>query len=340
MPDQTPDPIRQLERFTTDDLVSAPLDPAQVRRLGDRRRTRRHVGLVAASVLAVLVAATPVAFLAHRDGGDDAPAPAVTTSASPSPAPTTPTVITYPGIGLRVTNAADAHKLTDTTAAFRAFIAGQAVRAATEGESCPDAAHGVAVQKYSSAGYAIGSVNSCGGYVALWVDHDGHWQEGYGTQDTWDCATLRYFGVPRSFATGCADEASDDFGPKTVAGLRLGMTVDQLNATDAWVDPAPASGCAGLLLPHQQEVADQTDGYVSPTDGLVAIFARPGMKTPQGIGLGSTLAELRAAYSDATRANGYWVVPVDGQTEYEFGIEQSGIVGELLLTRTTQDCFG
>ena len=339
MPDQTPDPILQLERFTTDDLGSAPLHPAQVRRLGDRRRTRRHAALVAASVVAVLAAVTPVALLGRPDGGE-APAPAVTTSARPSPAPTTPTVITYPGLGLQVTNAADAHKLTGTSAAFRAFIASQAVRAASDGTSCPGAAHGVAVQKYSGAGYAIGSVNSCGGYVALWVVHDGHWQEGYGTQDTWDCATLRYFDVPQSFATGCADEAGEDFGPKTVAGLRLGMTADQVNAAGGSVDPVPDSSCSSLLLPNQQEVADQTDGYVSPTSGLVAIFARPGMKTPAGVGLGSTLGELRAAYPDATQAHSYWVVPVDGRTEYEFGVEQTGMVGELVLTRTVQDCFG
>jgi hypothetical protein len=43
---------------------------------------------------------------------------------------------------------------------------------------------------------------------------------------------------------------------------------------------------------------------------------------------------------DEAESNGYWVVPVGSRTEYEFGVEQSGIVGELLLTRTAQDCFG
>jgi hypothetical protein len=338
MPEHTHDPIRDLENFDSGGLGMTPLEPAQVRRLGNRRRTRRNALLVAAAAVAVVAAASPAVILA---GGDDShePTPAVTTTPSPTSTPTTtpPKVITYPGQGVEVVTDADVQKLTGTTADFRAFIAALAQKAVAAGTGCPDAFHGITVQKYSSAGYALGGVNDCGGYAALWVERDGVWQEGMGTQEAWDCDTLGYLQVPTSFAGECFNEAGG-FGPDEVNGLRLGMTQAQVEAAGGVVEPGAPGVCRGVLFPYASPVPDQTDGWFSPDDELVFLSARPGMKTPERIGLGSSRAAVEAAYPNGRLQQGYWVVPLDGGNEYEFGIEADGTVGEAILTKSYQDC--
>ena len=61
----------------------------------------------------------------------------------------------------------------------------------------------ITVKKYSSAGFALGGVGGCGGYVALWSLQDGTWKEALGTQDEWTCGDLARFGVPDVFAGDC-----------------------------------------------------------------------------------------------------------------------------------------
>ncbi|MET3963537.1 hypothetical protein ABIE44_003471 [Marmoricola sp. OAE513] len=337
------DPITQLENFGNGGIVTTPLEPAAVRSLGDRRRARRTALLTALAAAAVFAVVVPTALVASRDNGGSSVDPVGTpgptaTSGTPS-APPVPEVITYPGTGVEISAPDQVHLLTGTSTTFKAFIAEVARRANQDGAACPAASHGVTVQKYSSAGYAIGGVNSCGGYAALWVDRDGSWQEGMGTQDAWNCDTLSYLKVPKSFAGECFDEAGG-FGPTTVNDLRLGMTAAQVTAAGGSLGQ-PGEGCRSVQLSYQPAVPAKTDGYFSPTIGLAAVFARPGMTTPERIGLGSSLAKLRDAYPTArTGGNGYWVVTLSDDTEYEFGIEKDGTVGEMLLTRTDQDCFG
>ena len=49
---------------------------------------------------------------------------------------------------------------------------------------------------YDPAGFAVGGVNDCGGYAALWGRKDGAWKELIGTQDAWLCSDLKKYGVP------------------------------------------------------------------------------------------------------------------------------------------------
>lgn len=341
MSDQTPDPIRQLARFTTDDLVSAPLHPAQVRHLGDRRRTRRHAALVAASVVAVLAAVTPVALLAHRGDGSPTPGP-LTSRPSPTASGTEPAVVTYPGNGVEVVTPSDADKLTGTSPAFRAFVVDQAQKAAEDGAACPGADHGITVQKYSAAGYALGAVNSCGGYVALWVETDGTWQEGMGTQDVWNCTTLDYLAVPRDFAGDCAAEAGS-FGPQGTGTLQLGMSKAEIAAAGERVGTVYAgTACAAMYGPRPSAASNGIDGLVHQTFGLVQINAHPDDITPERISLGSTYAAAKAAYPALRREGDYWVVPLRGHAQYRMafsGLGPQDTVTLLVLDSTKAACW-
>jgi hypothetical protein len=336
------DPIRQLEQFVTSGIAVAPLPPGEVRRRGDRRRAQRRTAGAALVAAAIAAVAIPVAL--HTTGGSDAgrhiagtPTPAPT--ATPTSTPGTTQIITFPHGGVDVRTPADATKLTGTTQAFQDFIGAQETRLRSDAtDNCSAALRSLTVMKYDSAGFAIGAVNDCGGYQALWAmsPETGIWSEALGTQDTWDCDGLRYLGVPKSFAGTCFDYAGT-FGPNDVDGLRLGMTQAQVLAAGATFVGDPSGACAGFRLPRSTRPPGQADGFFSAGSGVVTFQARTGEKTDKKIGLGSTAAEVRAAYpAGAPGANGFWKVTLGGGAAYEFSIG-SGTVQVMVLVGPHQD---
>ncbi|HEU4567712.1 MAG TPA: hypothetical protein VFR99_06715 [Marmoricola sp.] len=147
-------------------------------------------------------------------------------------------------------------------------------------------------------------------------------------------------------------DSADVLGADGYRDLKLGMTLQQAKDTgELTLVDAPGgtvtTGCAGFVFadlpaPGGQDTADtKVDGYYSAAHGLAAIFARPGMTTPEGIGLGSSWAEVHRTYPDGRfNADRYWIVPTGPGTAYEFGIERDDQVGEMDVMRTDQDCFG
>jgi hypothetical protein len=78
-----PDPIDELESFTTPGLTMDPLSASEVRRRGTRMRRRNHALAAIGGVAAVAIIATPLAMAATGDRNDTTPPPA-THSPSPS----------------------------------------------------------------------------------------------------------------------------------------------------------------------------------------------------------------------------------------------------------------
>lgn len=289
-----PDPIEELENFASGGLMTSPLPAAEVRRLGDRHRSRRRNTLTAACAGIVAAAVVPIVVLNH-DGGSREPLPSHHVRV---PAPK---VITYPGSGITVKTAADTAKLTGTSDSFKTFIAGEARRAVADGASCPGAAHEITVQKYSTAGYAIGGFNSCGGYAALWartMSQNNAWGEGQATQDMWDCDALAYLQVPGSFSGPCAIEAGD-FATPGAGGAEPGMTKAQLTALGLIVS-GPVPGADPTNCPSVEYgspvLPDTTAGAYDSQDGLVDVYATTSMKTAEKVGLGTPRSRALAAY--------------------------------------------
>jgi hypothetical protein len=127
--------------------------------------------------------------------------PSPSDSESPSSTPTVqvpPRLISYAGgesPGVQVQERADAKKLRGAPADFKRFIGALAQRLADTSD-CAKAYVGVTVETLRTDGFAVGGVNECGGYQALWVVVDGHWKEVQGTQDSWGCAGLKRYAVP------------------------------------------------------------------------------------------------------------------------------------------------
>ena len=148
-----------------------------------------------------LLAAAAALLVLGGCAGDDSPT-ASDPEPTPDPTPSAPQLISYDGDGshpVEIRTTADADGLAGAPDAFKDFIGRTAERVA-EDSSCDDGYVGVRVRTLRTDGYATGSVNDCGGYVALWAVVDGDWKEIDGTQDLWDCAVLTKHRVPTDVA--------------------------------------------------------------------------------------------------------------------------------------------
>lgn len=159
--------------------------------------------------------------------------------------------------------------------------------------------------------------------------------------------------APQTTASSPTQEPTEDpsvFGPVSVAGVSLGMTLDQLRTSGAATFPdgeGDGQGCVWFgfaNLPEEglEEGMGSYDGTVGP-NGVELLAAREGMKTPEGIGLGSTKAEALAAYPMAKFQPDYgnYRAHVAGQPEdvaYYFSI-RGGKVRNLNISPDTPQCF-
>jgi len=97
--------------------------------------------------------------------------------------------------GVEVKQRTDTDRRTGAPEAFKTFI-GDLAQKNADASSCADGYVGVTVQRLRTDGFAIGGVNDCGGYLALWAVVDGSWKEAAGTQELWDCAILERYEAP------------------------------------------------------------------------------------------------------------------------------------------------
>ncbi|GAA4731456.1 hypothetical protein GCM10023350_13530 [Nocardioides endophyticus] len=128
-------------------------------------------------------------------GGAAASAAAAATQAKPR-------LVVYAGgesPGIEVQSRADATHLRGAPKSFKRFIGRKAQRLADQ-STCSYAYVGVTVERLRTDGFAVGGVNDCGGYAALWAVVHGHWKEIQGTQEIWSCAILKGHHVPSSVA--------------------------------------------------------------------------------------------------------------------------------------------
>ncbi|WP_344844010.1 hypothetical protein [Nonomuraea dietziae] len=145
-----------------------------------------------------------------------------------------------------------------------------------------------------------------------------------------------------SGATAADAQTKPTLGPDGYGAVKLGMTVKQAKTTGDVVKKRPGhGGCSGWDLKKFPTPKDSVGIYISPNVGLAAIFAAKGMRTPEGIKIGSTVKQVKAAYPRIKRDfHGFYVITVPGNKKayYTFGVTH-GKVTEYGIALTKQDCF-
>ncbi|GAA3230126.1 hypothetical protein [Nonomuraea helvata] len=136
--------------------------------------------------------------------------------------------------------------------------------------------------------------------------------------------------------------AGTTLGPYGYGKVRLGMTEKQARATGQIVlkMAAEAGSCSGWDLKAHPSGKNAVGLYISKKKGVALISAPKGVKTPEGIGVGSTMTQIKKAYPNVkTPQDGYPSVRVPGNPKayYAFLVEK-GKVYELSLGLNAQDC--
>ena len=144
-------------------------------------------------------------------------------------------------------------------------------------------------------------------------------------------------------ASAVAEAKPTRLGPHGYGAVKLGMTAKQAQATGKVVKKLDGGGasCSGWDLKAFKTPKNSVGLYISPRVGLAAIWAPKGVKTPQGIRIGSTYKQLKAAYPGIKKDfHGYYVVTVPGNKKayYTFTVTR-GKVTEYGIALRNQDCF-
>ncbi|UBU11496.1 hypothetical protein [Nonomuraea gerenzanensis] len=133
-------------------------------------------------------------------------------------------------------------------------------------------------------------------------------------------------------------------GPYGYGSLKLGMSTAKAKATGRLIrKPAgDHAGCTGWDLKEKPYGEYQVGAIISKKYGLTMIVAHAGMKTPKGIGFGSTRAQLKAAYPDLRRGPGGFPtasVPGNKKAYYLFYVSRTdNRVAGMSLVLAKHDC--
>jgi len=134
--------------------------------------------------------------------------------------------------------------------------------------------------------------------------------------------------------------AKPRLGPLGYGKLKIGQKKKQARRTGMIVlNKQVYGGCTGFRI----KGVKGSGGYISNKYGVVAIFAGKGVKTPQGIGLGAKLSQVKKKYPKIRRGPNIWAVAAPGgkkkKTEYWFLFDERNRVYELGLVSPKQHCF-
>ncbi|MFL6142749.1 MAG: hypothetical protein ACJ72N_12890 [Labedaea sp.] len=135
-------------------------------------------------------------------------------------------------------------------------------------------------------------------------------------------------------------------GPSGYAGLTLGMTAAQAEATGLLVpnaQPLSSKGCKGYDYKGAPSQPNHYAVLISETRGLVRVAGRADAVTPEGLVVGASESDLKRLYptqSAVHGAIGEWVtaVPRNAAAQYWI-IVRNNAVSEIRIEFKVQDCY-
>lgn len=136
--------------------------------------------------------------------------------------------------------------------------------------------------------------------------------------------------------------ADTALGPFGYGKVKLGMSFKKAKATGKVIlkQGDRDSTCSGWDLKAFPTGKRSVGMYLSKKRGVAVIFAVKGMMTPEGIGIGSTMKQVRKAYPKVRNhfgLNPYVSVPGNSKAYYTFFADKGRLEG-LSLALDYQDC--
>jgi hypothetical protein len=129
--------------------------------------------------------------------------------------------------------------------------------------------------------------------------------------------------------------------PEGFDGVLLGMTLEEAKAAGAHVISADPGACTLITIPSSPSTSG-IRAWVSQERGVVGIFGKLGVSTMDGIGFGSTLAEVQTAYPGTDTSGEYTVLsPVPGHDDRQYATqydEEDRVVSLVLQLKNPECC--
>ncbi|TMR99613.1 hypothetical protein [Nonomuraea basaltis] len=140
-----------------------------------------------------------------------------------------------------------------------------------------------------------------------------------------------------------AQTAKTTLGPYGYGKVKLGMSAKKAKATGKIVlkQAAGTGSCSGWDLKAHPTGKNSVGLYISKKRGVAVIAAPKSVKTPEGIGIGSTMKQVKRAYPRLkTSAGGipYVSVPRSPKAYYAFFPNSKGELEGVSIGLDTQDC--
>ncbi|MFC3449367.1 hypothetical protein [Amycolatopsis speibonae] len=120
--------------------------------------------------------------------------------------------------------------------------------------------------------------------------------------------------------------------------LRLGMSEPEAEATAGPLRAKEVRGACTYGYAEGAAVPGPTSVSLTEADGITVINPAGTVHTPEGIGVGSTEADILAAYPGSTKDGGAYVAPVSAVSAYRIFVAKDGSAVSILLTSINQDC--